>query len=207
MYGLWFVSSSPISKRLWTWRHHRYEVSEQSHTPITNPLKKFLHIELYNEKWFDKPLHTSIPPFRYDHRVLDISTKSISPFPTVIELHNDTNTCPPTPLVEAINDTVSSPPFPLILHASLDKTDCLFFIPYLPVDTVKPRWFLVQVSHIETAILKMNLSTTGDYHVTFLSRHPDDNHLCDDVARWWPEWHKYSLDGENIPVLWFAYAI
>jgi len=25
----------------------------QFHTPITNPLKKALHIELYNEKWFD----------------------------------------------------------------------------------------------------------------------------------------------------------
>ena len=33
----------------------------KSHTHITNPLKKSLHIELYNEKWFDKPLHTSIP--------------------------------------------------------------------------------------------------------------------------------------------------
>ena len=46
----------------------------------------------------------------------------------------------------------------------------------------------------------MDPSTTGDYHVTFLSRHPDDNHLCDDVARWWPEWHEYSMNDENIPV-------
>ena len=114
-----------------------------SQTPISNPLKKALHIELYNEKWFDKPLYTSIPPFRYHHRTLDVSTKFLSPFPTVVELHNDTNTCPPTPLVEAINDTLSSPSSPLILHASLDKTDCLFFIHYFPTDTVKPRWFLV----------------------------------------------------------------
>ena len=115
----------------------------QSHTPITSPLKKALHIELYNEKWFDKPLLTSIPPFCYHHRTLDISTKSVSPYPTVVGLHNNTNTFPPTPLVEAINDTLSSPPSPLILHASLDKTDFLFFIHYLPADTVKPRWFLV----------------------------------------------------------------
>ena len=172
----------------------------QSHTPITNRLMKALHIELYNEKWFYKPLHTSILPFRYHHRTLDISTKSVSLFPTVVDLHNDTNTCHPTPLAEAIKDTFSSPPSPLILHASLDKTDCLFFIHYLPVDTVKPRWFLIQVNHIETAILKMNSSTTGDYHVTFLSRHPDDNHLCDDVARLWPECHEYLLDGDNVPV-------
>ena len=43
-------------------------------------------------------------------------------------------------------------------------------------------------------------STTGGHHVTFLSRHPDDNHLCDDVARWWPEWHEYLLNDDNIPV-------
>ena len=114
----------------------------QAHTSITNPLKKSLHIELYNEEWFDKSLHTSIPPFRYNHRTLDVSTKSVSPFPTVVELHNDTNTCLPTPLVEAINDTLSSPPSSLILHTSLDKIYCLFFIYYLPADTVKPVGFL-----------------------------------------------------------------
>ena len=53
----------------------------QSHTPIANPLKKALHIELYNEKWFDKPLQTTIPPFRYKHRSLKLSTESVSPFP------------------------------------------------------------------------------------------------------------------------------
>ena len=46
----------------------------------------------------------------------------------------------------------------------------------------------------------MDPSNTGDYHVTFLSRHPDDNHLCDDAARWWPEWHEYSMNDENISV-------
>ena len=172
----------------------------QSHKPITNSLKKDLHIELYNEKWFDKPLYTSIPPFRYNHRTLDVSTISVSPFSTFVKLHNDTNTCPPTPLVEAINDTLFTPPSPLILYASLENIDYLFFIHYLPVHIVKPRWFLVQVHHIETTLLKLNPSTTGDYHVTFLSRYLDDNYLCDDVARWWPEWHEYSLNDKNITV-------
>ena len=66
-----------------------------------------------------------------------------------------------------INDTLYSPLSPLILHASLENIDCLFFIHYLPADTIKPRWFLVQVNHLETTLLKMNPSTTGDYHVTF----------------------------------------
>ena len=172
----------------------------QSHTPITNPLKKALNIELYNEKWFDNPLKTSVPPFLYKHRTLAVSPISVSPFPSIEELHHDTNTCPPLPLVESVDDTLSSPPSPLTLHTSLAQTGCLFFIQYLPDDTIKPRWFLVQVNHIETKILKMDPSKTGDYHVTFLSRHPDDNHLCDDAARWWPEWHEYSMNDENIPV-------
>ena len=46
----------------------------------------------------------------------------------------------------------------------------------------------------------MKLETTGDYHVTFLSRHPSDNHLCDDNARWWPLWYEYILDEKNILV-------
>ena len=79
-------------------------------------------MELYNEKWFDKPLQTTIPPFRYKRCSLKLSTESVSPFPSVVELHNDTNTCPPLSLSEALNDTLPSPPSPLALHASLDKS-------------------------------------------------------------------------------------
>ena len=140
----------------------------KSHTPIANPFKKALHIELYHEKWFDKPLQTTIRPFRYKHCSLKLSTESVSLFPSVVELHKDTNTCPPLPLSEAVDDTPSSPSSPLVLHAYLDKTNCLFFIHYLPEDTIRFRWFLVQVNHIETSILKMKPFTTGDYHVTIL---------------------------------------
>ena len=45
----------------------------QSHSSITNPLKKALHIELYNEKCFANPLKTSVPPFLYKHRTLNVS--------------------------------------------------------------------------------------------------------------------------------------
>ena len=46
----------------------------------------------------------------------------------------------------------------------------------------------------------MDSFRTKDYQVTFLSRHPVDKHLCDDVACWWPEWHEYYLDDANIQV-------
>ena len=161
--------------------HTRY--LNQTHTLITKPLKKALYIKLYNDKWFDKPLKTSIVPFIYKHRTLKVSTKYVSPFPSVVELHNDTNTCPPPPLVEAVDDTLSSHPSLLALHTFLEKNRFPLLIQYLPDDTITPRCFLVQVNHIETAILKFNPSTTGDYHVTFISHHRDNNYLCDDVAR------------------------
>ena len=46
----------------------------------------------------------------------------------------------------------------------------------------------------------MDSLRTGDYHVTFLLRHPADKHLCNDKSRWWREWHAYYLDDENVPV-------
>ena len=52
----------------------------------------------------------------------------------------------------------------------------------------------------ETCKLDMESPTTGNYHVTFLSRRPSDSHLCDDTSRWWPLWYEYVLDTNNIPV-------
>ena len=46
----------------------------------------------------------------------------------------------------------------------------------------------------------MKPETTSDYHVNFLTRHLDYKHWRDDKARWWPEWHEYKLDRNNVPV-------
>ena len=100
-----------------------------SHTPITSPLKKALHIELYNENWFDKPLKTYIPPFLYEYRTLKVSTESVSSFLSVVELYNNTNTCPPPLLVEGVDDNLTSPPSSFTLYSSLDKTYRLFSLP------------------------------------------------------------------------------
>ena len=97
--------------------------------------------------------------------------------------------------------TLASPPLaPVREHKSLDTIYCLFFIQYIPENTIKPRWLLVEVNHHKTEILKMDLLRTESYHITFLSRYPADKHLCADAVRWWPEWHKYYLDDSNLPV-------
>ena len=71
----------------------------QSHAPLTNPLKKALYIKLYNEKWFNKPFQTSIPPFTYQLDTVQIPTESLPSFPSVIELHEETHNCPPQVIV------------------------------------------------------------------------------------------------------------
>ena len=157
----------------------------QPHDHLINPLKKVLYIKLYNQKWFNILFQTSIPPFTYQHDTLKLPNESIPPFPSVIELYEETNTYSPSkPLFEKVDDSISNPLFPLALHKLLDAIDCCFFIQYTPDDTIKPRSFLVKVNHIETEILKMDSSYTENYHVTFLSRRPVDKHLYDDVFRW-----------------------
>ena len=66
-HGLHFVPSPPSLKPCEPGDTTDTQYMNQSHAPLTNPLKKALHIELYNEKWFNKPLPTSIPPFTYQN--------------------------------------------------------------------------------------------------------------------------------------------
>ena len=51
-------------------------------------------------------------------------------------------------------------------------------------------------------MFKLNIEpqTTRDYHFTFLSRYPSDNHLCNDTSRWWLLQYEYVLDTNNIPI-------
>ena len=67
----------------------------QSHVPLTNSLEKALRIELYNNKWFNKPLPTSISPFTYQHDILTMPNESLPSFSSVIELHEETHRYPP----------------------------------------------------------------------------------------------------------------
>ena len=141
-----------------------------------------MHIELYNEKWFDKTLQISIPLYIYQYGALKLPNETIPPFPSVAELHDKTNTYSPQHLIDRVNDNISELLYSCALYKSFAMTDCLFFIQYIPEDTIKLRCFLVQLKYIDKEILNI-----GDYHITSLSRHPVDKHIYDITARWWPE--------------------
>ena len=81
----------------------------QLYGPLADPLKKSLRIELYNQKWSNKPLPMHIPPFTYTHDTLRMPTISLTSFISVTELHNETHTCPPQPLFEKVNNNFLNP--------------------------------------------------------------------------------------------------
>ena len=82
----------------------------QNHTPLVNPLKKTLHIELYNEKWFTKLVPTTNSSVSYDHDTLQFPEKSTLSFPSVLDLHNETQTCSPKLLLATENYCLPPPP-------------------------------------------------------------------------------------------------
>ena len=133
---------------------------------------------------FGTPPPTFSPPLKHDRATLSFPPTITTPFPSLSTLHHETNTSPPLPLLENVDDDDRSPPIPAALHQSLPLSDGSFFVQYTPEDTLKPRWFLVQINMDETCKLNMESPTTGDCHVTFLSRHSSDNNLCDDTSRW-----------------------
>ena len=102
--------------------------------------------------------------------------------PSVAELHDKTNSYSPQHLIDRVNDNISELLYSCALYKSFAMTDCLFFIQYIPEDTIKLRCFLVQLKYIDKEILNI-----GDYHITSLSRHPADKHIYDVTTRWWPE--------------------
>ena len=46
----------------------------------------------------------------------------------------------------------------------------------------------------------MSSKIIDDYHATFIWPHSKDNNPCDDKARWWPLWHKYKNDKNDVHI-------
>ena len=62
------------------------------------------------------------------------------------------------------------------------------FIVYRGANTLRSRWYLVQVS-LEDNSSPSELHT---YHVEFFRCHPDDMHKPHNIARWCPVWYEIA---------------
>ena len=172
-----------------------------SHPSVPNPLKDVLDIVSYDTMNFSSP-HLTVPPkFDYDRDTLQfIHPSEPTPFPSIVELHDESNTVPPSPIVDPQSDICITPHTPHALSLLLPASDRLFFIQYVPIGSIRPRWFLVQILLDLTLELNLDPVNTGHYLCSFLARHPSDNKKKDNVARWWPEWHEYTTGDDNIPI-------
>ena len=47
--------------------------------------------------------------------------------------------------------------------------------------------------------LDLQPETSGHHLVALLTRHPSDKQQTDDLVRWWPKWHEYTIGADNIP--------
>ena len=70
--------------------------------------------------------------------LLKFPDKSFRPFSSVSKVHKKTNTCPPKTLLEPEDYSLSFSPCPLTLHDVFTKSDCIFFIRYIPENILKP---------------------------------------------------------------------
>ena len=81
------------------------------------------------------------------------------------------------------------------IKISIDNsTDKLFFVRFIPSNTLRPKWFLVQVVSPDSDDDPLQ---NGIQFCTFLQKHPKDKDLADNKARWWPEWRELIWDDKN----------
>jgi hypothetical protein len=75
-----------------------------------------------------------------------------------------------------------------------ESNNKLFFVRFTPANTLRPRWFLVQIEQQNSDETPLPF---GVYFCTFLQKHPSDKHKSDDKSRWWPEWRELLWDKDN----------
>ena len=131
-----------------------------SHPSITHPFEKYLNITSYHEKHFSSPPLLAPPKFDYNHKSLKFVNPS-SPilYPSIIELHRETHTVPPSP-VSTCNSVYKPLPYtPRELSNLINPTCNIFFFHYIPEDSIRLRWFLVRIELELTHSLNLKLVT------------------------------------------------
>ena len=98
----------------------------QSYFPITNPLRKPLKIELYNETWFDKPPQIFQPLFDYNYPTQNFPTSSLTPFTFLYDLNAETKAISPPLLIKTFDTDIVSPPSPVFLAKPLSISNGFF---------------------------------------------------------------------------------
>ena len=76
------------------------------------------------------------------------------------------------------------------LVKQLTLSGLLFFIQYVPDQTIRPRWYLIEVLPYVSTTQVLRAKATGKCKVSYSVRHPDDNSMNDDLERWRTDWYE-----------------
>jgi len=169
--------------------------------PITHPFKDSFNIESYNSIWFEEQPPSSKPVLK------DVCKESLPPpieglaavttaataRPDTIE-EMDTSLTDNTSIASQVDAIVTETPLtPAVTNTAeslwsklKESVNKLCFIAYRGANTLKPKWFLVQVDITDDATAKDD----GVYFVNFFRCHPSDEHKPHDCARYWPDWYE-----------------
>jgi hypothetical protein len=176
--------------------------------PIVSPLKKAMKVELYNEQFFGTPPAKSQPS--KDAFSTTIDAKASEPhqlsIPTMAEMHQELGTSPPEPETnespENLDTDNNYTPATLFTKLTDNTREQLFFIQYTPENTLRPRWYLVEVDLQATKDLNAQYQTNGKYYCSFLAKHRSDNSKSDEFSRWWNDWYTYHRCKETDVIIY-----
>lgn len=144
---------------------------------------------MYNNTWFSNSVSTAFPPV-FDYTDIN-HTAPVATIPAASAILIVTDNVDPPNLFNTGPD----------LHAAiLASPDRLFFISYLPIGTLRPLWYLIQVDLDQSALdhATSRYIDSGIYYCHFFGKHPDALSLPDITGRFWPLWHRFSTGRDGI---------
>jgi len=163
-----------------------------SHAPIVSPLKKSLRIEMCNDTYFS-PDAIKMDSSKSNQVSNEIDKRAFA------EHINAPIIIPAAQLFEESGNVMPATEIMILPSESscrhnniASSKDKLFYIKYTPDQTMRSRWYLVQIDIESTMEVNPDVLSNGNYWCMFLAKHPEDNKRSDEFSRWWLEWYRYT---------------
>ena len=117
-----------------------------SHQPVINPLKSLSDILLYNDTLFSPRSLTLQPKFDYTPKTLHaLSHCSPNQFPSLSSLHKESDIVYHSRNIDQFITPIPKTFFSLELFLQLTLSGPLIFIQYVPEQTIRPCWYLIEI--------------------------------------------------------------
>ena len=145
---------------------------------------------MYNDTYFPSNSKHFTTPSKYQPSChideLAFQTHEVNDaIPSADKLFHDTGA--PRPPIETVTNATLDP-----TPTTIDFSNKLFFVQYTPENTLRARWYLIQVDMESTMEANPSYATNNLYYCVFLARHPNDHKKSDQLCRWWPDWYRYT---------------